>query len=125
MSSHPEAHDILSNAAEHMYERASTYDSPNGERSMEKTVSMFNTLLGGDRLLTTEQGWLFMAILKIVRCQQGHFRLDNYEDLAAYAALAAETASQERDYGLAPGTVTPVQEYGETVGEVRIRPRTP
>lgn len=85
---------ILEAAAAHMKDREATYDSPGGERSMEKTVSMFNTLLGKDRVLTTEQGWMFMAILKIVRSQQGDFRADNYEDLAAYAALAAEEGFQ-------------------------------
>jgi len=89
--------DILEAAAAHMKDRQVTYDSPGGERSMEKTVNMFNALLGGDRLLTTEQGWIFMAILKIVRSQQGTFRLDNYEDLAAYAALAAETAFEQSE----------------------------
>ncbi len=92
--------DVLQAAAEHMRDRATTYDAPSGERSMEKAVAMFNALLGGDRMLTTEQGWLFMAILKIVRTQQGDFKLDNYEDLAAYAALAAEEAANSR--GKAP-----------------------
>ena len=91
--------EILAAAAAHMKDREATYDSPGGERSMQKTVDMFNALIGGDRLITTEQGWMFMAILKIVRTQQGGFRSDNYEDLAAYAALAAEEAyvTQDRD----------------------------
>lgn len=84
--------DVLHAAAKHMEDRASTYDTLGGERSMEKTVRMFNALLDGDRFMTTEQGWMFMALLKIVRSQQGDFKLDNYEDLAAYAALAAEAA---------------------------------
>ena len=88
--------EILRAAAQHMEDRASAYDSPGGERSMGKTVAMFNALLGGDRALTVEQGWIFMTILKIVRSQQGGFKLDNYEDLAAYAALAAEQASYMR-----------------------------
>ena len=37
-----------------------------------------------------------MAILKMVRSQQGDFRLDNYEDMAAYCALAAEETADER-----------------------------
>ena len=84
--------DVLHAAAKHMEDREATYDTPGGERSMEKTVRMFNALMGGDRFMTTEQGWMFMALLKIVRSQQGDFKLDNYEDLAAYAALAAEAA---------------------------------
>jgi len=89
--------DILHAAAQHMEDRASTYDAPEGERSMAKTVQMFNALIGGDQFINTEQGWLFMALLKIVRSQQGDVKMDNYEDLAAYAALAAEAAAEMRD----------------------------
>lgn len=88
--------DVLRAAAAHMEDRAATYDSPGGERSMSKAVDMLNTLTGGPSL-TVEQGWLFMAILKMVRSQQGDFKLDNYEDLAAYAALAAEEAAETRN----------------------------
>ena len=88
--------DVLRAAAAHMEDRAATYDSPSGERSMSKAVDMLNTLTGGPSL-TVEQGWLFMAILKMVRSQQGDFKLDNYEDLAAYAALAAEEAAETRN----------------------------
>ena len=91
--------DVLIAAANHMRERASSYDAPQGERSMGKTVQMFNALIGSGKYITTEQGWLFMVILKLVRCQQGEFNLDNYEDLAAYAALAAEAADIARPTG--------------------------
>jgi len=37
-----------------------------------------------------------MEILKMVRASQGEFRADNYEDGAAYAALAGEAAARER-----------------------------
>ena len=105
--------DVLHAAAKHMEDRAFVYDSPGGERSMEKTVDMFNNLMGGDRYMTTEQGWMFMAILKMVRSQQGEFKLDNYEDLAAYAALAAEAADAERNHlGPRPGEVTIVERDG-------------
>lgn len=87
--------DVLAAAAEHMSDRSTEYDAPGGERSMGKAVNMLNTLTGGPSL-TVEQGWMFMAILKIVRSQQGNFKLDNYEDLAAYAALAAEEAAADR-----------------------------
>jgi hypothetical protein len=88
--------DVLRAAAQHMEDRAATYDSPGGERSMAKAVNMFN-ILKGDDYFTTELGWMFMAILKMVRSQQGDFNIDNYEDLAAYAALAAESAAQDRN----------------------------
>lgn len=90
----PKAHDILTVAAKHMQDRAATYDQPQGERSISKTVAMFNTLTGNT--LTDEQGWLFMACLKMVRAQQGGYRADSYEDGAAYFALAGESAAQER-----------------------------
>lgn len=82
------AKDFLEAGLGHMEDRAKTYDKPTGERSMEKTVEMFNTLYGFD--LTEEMGWAFMCILKMVRSSQGEFRSDNYEDLAAYAGLMGE-----------------------------------
>jgi len=85
---------ILNTAAQHMVERAATYDQQGGERSIHKTVAMFNTLTGAG--LTDEQGWLFMVCLKMVRTQQGRYRADSYEDGAAYFALAGESAAQER-----------------------------
>lgn len=85
---------ILQNAQGHMNERATTYDQPDGERSMSATVTMFNALT--ESHLSEEQGWLFMVCLKLNRAQQGDLRLDSYEDGAAYFALAGEAASQER-----------------------------
>lgn len=89
------AANILKTAIGHMEERAVTYDNPSGERSMGKTVTMFNALT--EHGLTEEQGWLFMACLKMVRSQQGEYRADSYEDGAAYFALAGENAAQERE----------------------------
>ncbi|MCP1316879.1 DUF6378 domain-containing protein [Halomonas sp. 707B3] len=88
------AANVVKNAAHHMEDRAATYDKPEGERSMAKTVAMFNVLT--DNYLTEEEGWMLMALLKMVRSQQGDFKLDNYEDGAAYFALAAEAASKTR-----------------------------
>lgn len=88
------AQGIVKAAAGHMEDRADTYDSPEGERSMEKTVEAFNIIF--DKDLTEEEGWMFMCLLKIVRSNQGVFKLDNYEDLSAYAALAGESAFKER-----------------------------
>lgn len=88
------ASDILDKAAGHLKDRAATYDKPAGERSMGAAVEAFRSITGVK--LTTEQGWLFMALLKAVRSQQGCYRADNYEDGAAYFALAGEAASIER-----------------------------
>jgi|TARA_A100001518_G_C1208099_1_gene50745 hypothetical protein len=88
------AANVVKNAAHHMEDRAATYDAPGGERSMAKTIEMFNILTGYE--LSEEEGWHFMALLKMVRSQQGNFKLDNYEDGAAYFALAAEAGAKTR-----------------------------
>ena len=89
-----DAQSILEAGIKHMQDRASAYDKPDGERSMRNTVEMFNALTGNS--VTEEQGWLLMAILKMVRSQQGVFNLDSYEDGAAYFALAGEAAHETR-----------------------------
>ena|SRR5690625_3939652 len=88
------AHEILQAAQAHMDDRASTYDKPEGERSMSATVEAFGAITGVD--MTEEQGWLFMAILKAVRSQQGDYHEDCYTDGAAYFALAGEAAYVDR-----------------------------
>lgn len=92
--SKPLAADFCQAALGHMTDRAATYDAPSGERSMDKTVTAFNTITG--HALTEEQGWLFMELLKQVRSQQGNYRADNYEDAVAYAALRGEAAAKTR-----------------------------
>lgn len=86
------ASDFLQCGINHMRDREKTYDAAGGERSMGKTVAMFNSLYGLE--LTEQQGWAFMCLLKIVRTSQGAFRSDNYEDLAAYAGLMGESAQE-------------------------------
>jgi len=90
-----DAFNILVEAGKHLGERALTYDNIAGERSMATTVAMFNELVNAN--MTEEEGWMFMAILKMVRSQQGRFKADNYEDGAAYFALACEAASKARN----------------------------
>lgn len=90
------APDVLSAGAKHMRDRAEMYDTPDGERSIGATVAAFNAITGDGLMNTDERGWLFMLLLKCVRCQQGNFKLDNYEDAAAYAGLMAESAAVER-----------------------------
>lgn len=92
------ASDILEAGIKHLSDRAASYDAPRGERSMAKTVAIFNELIG-EKLrerLSEEDGWNFMQILKLVRSKQGKFKADSYEDGAAYAALAGEAASVSR-----------------------------
>ena len=90
----PTANHFLEAAKGHLGARATTYDRPTGERSMERTVKVFAALT--DIQLTEEHGWLFMEVLKQVRSLQGKFKADNYEDLAGYAALRGEAAARNR-----------------------------
>lgn len=84
------ATDVLEKAAKHMRDRAATYDKPEGERSMAKTVAAFNAIAG--KSLSVAEGWLFMAVLKQVRVFQNPAKphQDSLEDGVAYAALLAE-----------------------------------
>lgn len=88
------ADEFMQAGMRHMQDRARTYDRPEGERSMGATVEAFRAVTGIS--MTEEQGWLFMALLKAVRSQQGAFRADSYEDGAAYFALAGEAAYAAR-----------------------------
>ena len=93
-TAHPTAPSILSEAAAAVGDRAVERDTPEGERSMGKTVAAFNAMFS--HALTEEQGWQFMELLKMARSAGGKFRLDDYTDGAAYAALAGEAAARER-----------------------------
>ncbi len=89
----PLAAELLGRAARHMHDRASTYDKPEGERSMGRAVQAFNAITG--RSLTEAEGWLFMAMLKAVRSEtRVEPHQDSLEDLIAYAALYAEARSK-------------------------------
>jgi hypothetical protein len=86
------APDILDKAASHMRDRASTYDSAKGERSMGKAVTMFNACHGTQ--LTEEQGWHLMELVKHVRYFTApDYHADSVEDGAAYAALRGEAGA--------------------------------
>lgn len=83
------ADQILNKAATLMTQRGQQYDKPEGERSMGKTITAFNTITG--QQLTEAQGWLLLAILKMVRDnQRDAAHQDSCEDLVAYSALYAE-----------------------------------
>lgn len=86
------APDILDKAAGHMRDRARTYDSAKGERSMGKAVAMFNACHG--TTLTEEQGWHLMELVKHVRYFTAPgYHADSVEDGAAYAALRGEAGA--------------------------------
>ena len=83
---------ILQNAAAEMLDRAASRDTPEGERSMGRCVKAFNAMFGTE--LTETQGWQFMELLKMARSAGGEFRLDDFTDGVAYAALAGECESR-------------------------------
>lgn len=86
------APEILKQAAKHIEDRAAARDQPEGERSMGKTVEAFNAVTG--HRLSERDGWVFMQILKLARaCNTPAGLPDDYEDAAAYSALAGEAAS--------------------------------
>lgn len=91
----PAAPELLGRAAAHMHARASTYDAPDGERSMGKAVSAFNAITGHN--LTESEGWLLLQVLKDVRLfTRSEYHADSAEDCIAYAALKAEAKGAGR-----------------------------
>lgn len=87
------APDILKKGLAAMEERAKLRDKPDGERSMAKTVELFNVYTGKN--LSESEGWAFMVFLKMVRAQGGSFHEDDYVDGASFMALLGECVSCE------------------------------
>ena len=116
------APDILKKSAQHMLDRATTYDKPEGERSMAKTVQAFNAITGRD--ITTAEGWLMLAVLKQVRAFQnpGKPHVDSLEDGPAYLALMAEEmlsgGVSESEAPAPKDTAPPVDRPELAVGQV-------
>ena len=82
--------DFLRQAADTLDERGKQYDASGSERSMEKTVAIFNMLTGNS--LTTAEGWQFMKVLKDVRLWSNtiEVHVDSIVDNLGYTALLAE-----------------------------------
>lgn len=88
------ASQIADAALTHIKDRASTYDSPEGERSALKTARAFQAITG--KHLTEAEVFLILQILKDVRQWQKHdYHQDSAEDAIAYAALKAEALESE------------------------------
>lgn len=95
MTANTQAPDILQQARDAIADRAASRDTE-AERSMERTVSMFNALRGNAAgPLSEKDGWQFMECLKMSRSRAGRENLDDYIDGAAYCALAGECAVVE------------------------------
>ena len=93
------ADELLGKAAGHMKDRAATYDSPGGERSMGRAVDAFNSITGRTgtvKALSEAEGWLLLQVLKDVRqWQRRGYHADSAEDCIAFAALKAESKQRE------------------------------
>jgi hypothetical protein len=88
------AQEVLNKAKRLMDERGKQYDQPEGERSMLKTIHVFNTITGHS--LSEAEGWLLQQILKDVRqWQREDYHADSAEDCVAYSALKAEALARE------------------------------
>lgn len=87
------ATEFLQAAIDTQAERGKQYDSPEGARSMGRTVQAFNAITGRD--LTEAEGWLLLQVLKDVRQWQNpdKYHHDSALDGVAYASLKAEALS--------------------------------
>ena len=92
------APDILRAGLQVLAQRGIERDQPDGERSMPAVVRAFAELTG--HALSEQQGWLFMALVKIRRSQSGRPDADHYVDGANYLALAGEAALNEPRFTL-------------------------
>jgi hypothetical protein len=85
-----QASDFLEEAVTTMKKRAMQRDAEQ-ERSMAKTVAIFNAWTGAS--MSEADGWRFMLCLKQAREIQGGFLRDDYVDLSAYSGLLGEHMS--------------------------------
>ncbi len=89
------AESFLKEAALILAHRGTIYDSPAGERSMAKTVALFNLRTGKE--LTEAEGWIFLGYLKDVRQDSaGGAHYDSAVDRVNYSVLEAEARFRER-----------------------------
>lgn len=96
------ATEFLQAAIDTQAERGKQYDSPEGERSMGRTVQAFNAITGHN--LTEAAGWLLLQLLKDVRQWQNpdKYHRDSALDGVAYASLKAEALSAGAGEATAP-----------------------
>ena len=83
------ADEILRGAADIIEERGKLRNMQEGERSMARAVAAY-TALRGPVMESELDGWIFMCVLKLARATAGGSHLDDFSDLAGYAALAGE-----------------------------------
>ncbi len=84
------ASDLLKSSLQTLIDRGTKRDTPDGERSMARTVAIFNAWTGSG--MSEEDGWKFMVALKMARMTR-KFNIDNYVDAQSYFALLGEHSS--------------------------------
>jgi len=82
--------ELLKEVGNILAQRGKQRDTPDGERSMLACITAFNAITNND--LTETEGWLLLAVLKLVRSRKGEYDVDHYADGIAYLALANESA---------------------------------
>ena len=82
------ASNVTQLATDALADRAQQRDTPTGERSMARAVSIFKAWTGVE--LSEADGWRFMVALKQAREVQGGLHADDYIDICGYSALLAE-----------------------------------
>ena len=82
--------EALSTMKQRGEQRGEQRDCPDGERSMESVVALFNEFTGKE--LTEVEGWAFMVFLKMVRSRRGEPDPDDYIDGSGYFSLMGEGA---------------------------------
>ena len=95
------ADDLLRHAADVIGDRGKLRDNEQGERSMQTAVRLFEAMTG--IALTELEGWRFMIAVKLARAANGQAHLDDYIDLAGYAALAGECIVRQKQQGVEHG----------------------
>jgi hypothetical protein len=116
------ADELLRQAAATIEERGKQRDDAEGERSMRRAVGMFNAMVDGrpypaEGFISELDGWLFMCCLKMARATAGKLCVDDYIDLAGYAALAAECAAYNVPIDELAWSDTPAGAWGNPTPE--------
>ena len=88
------AKDFLEQSIAVQTERGATYDTPEGERSFQKTATAFNAITG--KCISAAEVALLLQILKDVRqWASGTYHEDSALDCVSYASLKAEELAYE------------------------------
>ena len=95
-------------------DREADYGSP--ERNFERIAALWSNYLGHERLIgiiRPQDVAAMLSLLKIARIASGHAKLDNWVDLAGYAACGGEIETELEQVPV-DGVATRKTEEGRT-----------